>query len=205
MFRAIFEEKKRLRDAKKKPKKKKLKESEHLLVLTDADFGSVVTQAKVPMMVCFSTPWSIPSRQAKAMMVVLAEDNVGKAILAVVDVSTAPQAVHSCFVKSVPSLIVFHEGQETYRHVGANISISVLRRELKHASERERLASPESAGTWERLDVDEVMEVVEAPAAEELCSTEGDEPAFEPKKTVKKRAKKTPAPAPAPAGAEGAG
>lgn len=156
MFREwVAEQKKAKRggkDLKEKVKKKRITGSDFLLELTDASFNSAIMSDGKPVMIAFFTPWSAPSKQMKDLLLRMAETFKEKAVIALAPLDQVPEASRSCYVDASPTTIVFYQGQETWRHVGANISIVILCREVAQAHTRDRLAAPEPPREWISLD-----------------------------------------------------
>ncbi len=139
----------------KKPRKPAVTSSEFLLQLTDANFGQTVSGAEKVVLVCFTTSWCTPCKQIMSSLMSIATEFGKAAIVAEVATTTAPEAIASCKVVSVPTVIAFLEGKEIFRQVGANTSVSKLRSMIKKAPETCRmmgmepvLADPEPQIEW---------------------------------------------------------
>ena len=114
--------------------------SPYLLNLTDDTVASTVEGATKVVMLVFMVPWCTPCKQVAPTIASLATEFGDKASIATLMVETAPLAVKTFKVVSVPTFIVLYDGQETFRHTGGNFSITKARKALKHAHETERLA-----------------------------------------------------------------
>ena len=86
--------------------------------LNDANFAQEVLQASQPVLVDFWAPWCGPCRQITPVIEQLAEENQGSAKVLKVNIDENPQTAQDLNVYSIPTLIVFKDGQEARRFVG---------------------------------------------------------------------------------------
>ena len=86
--------------------------------LSDANFAQEVLQASQPVLVDFWAPWCGPCRQITPVIEQLAEENMGSAKVLKVNIDENPQTAQQLNVMSIPTLIVFKDGQEARRFVG---------------------------------------------------------------------------------------
>jgi thioredoxin 1 len=96
-----------------------------LTVVDDNNFEAEVLQAKVPVLVDFSASWCGPCQRQLPIMEKFADDNVNKVKVVKVDVDDAPNVASKFGIKSVPSIMLFNEGQKLDMRVGLT-SLSVL-------------------------------------------------------------------------------
>ncbi|HOA51956.1 MAG: thioredoxin [Thermogutta sp.] len=87
--------------------------------LTEQSFDQEVLQSDVPVLVDFWAPWCGPCRMIAPTIEQLAEEFAGQAKVCKlnVDESTAIAARYS--VTSIPTIIIFKNGQVVDRYVGA--------------------------------------------------------------------------------------
>ena len=102
----------------------------HPLTVTDADFERVVLGASIPVLVDFWAAWCGPCRMVAPVVEQLAQEFAGRALTAKLDVDANPATAQRYGVRSIPTLIFFHKGQEVERVVGAQ-AIHVLRQKLE--------------------------------------------------------------------------
>jgi thioredoxin 1 len=83
----------------------------------DNNFESEVLNSSQPVLVDFWAPWCGPCRQIAPVIEQLAGENAGVKI-GKLNVDTAPGAATSYGVTSIPTLMVFKDGQVVERFVG---------------------------------------------------------------------------------------
>lgn len=87
--------------------------------LTDADFDAEVLNAKETVLVDFWAPWCGPCRMIGPVIEELASEYEGKAKICKVNVDEAPELARRYKVVSIPCVMVFKDGQDVERLVGA--------------------------------------------------------------------------------------
>ncbi len=86
--------------------------------ITVDNFEKEVLQAAGPVLVDFWATWCGPCRMQAPVIEELAEKYEGKFKVAKVDVDANPNIAARYGVMSIPTLIVFNNGEETARRVG---------------------------------------------------------------------------------------
>ncbi len=114
----------------KRPEDKASAGDQHPLAVTDADFERVVLGASVPALVDFWAAWCGPCRMVAPIVEQLAQEYVGRAVIVKLDVDANPVTAQRYGVMSIPTLILFRNGQEADRVVGSQ-PIHVLRQKLE--------------------------------------------------------------------------
>ncbi len=89
------------------------------LTVTDADFDSEVLNSDVPVLVDFWAEWCGPCKIVGPTVEELAADYEGRLKVAKVDVDANPQAAGRFGVRSIPTLILFKNGQASETTIGA--------------------------------------------------------------------------------------
>jgi len=102
------------------------------LHVNDGDFEEVVLKSKLPVLVDFWAPWCGPCHMIAPVLEELAEEYEGRAIVAKMNVDENPTTPSSYGIMGIPTLIVFKDGVEVDRVVGA-VPKAILKEKLEKA------------------------------------------------------------------------
>ncbi len=87
--------------------------------LTDHDLEDGIFQSQEPFLVDFWAPWCGPCRALAPSLEELGSEFAGRASIAKLNVDDNPDAAERYGVRAIPTLILFKDGDEKERLVGA--------------------------------------------------------------------------------------
>ncbi len=88
------------------------------IALTTENFEREVLTSQVPVLVDFWADWCAPCRAVGPLVEALADEFDGRAIVGKVDVDAQPDLARRYDVRSIPSLLIFRDGEIRQRVVG---------------------------------------------------------------------------------------
>ncbi|MDH6223195.1 MULTISPECIES: thioredoxin family protein [Streptomyces] len=87
--------------------------------VTDADFGTEVLGAELPVLVEFTADWCPPCRQMAPVLSALAAEGAARWKVVQLDVDTSPETTNRYGVLSMPTFMLFRGGEPLRSMVGA--------------------------------------------------------------------------------------
>jgi thioredoxin 2 len=90
-----------------------------LVEADDGSFDSVVGDASLPVLVDVWAPWCGPCRQIAPAVEELSREFAGRLKVAKVNADMSPQVSRRHQVSSIPTLLLYRDGREVDRLVGA--------------------------------------------------------------------------------------
>jgi thioredoxin 1 len=108
--------------------------SEHVNEVSDSSFESDVLKSDKPVLVDFWAPWCAPCRMLAPTVEAVAEKYTGSASVVKLNVDDNPAVSQRYGIKGIPTLILFKNGKEEERVVGATSKDAISRMLDKHVS-----------------------------------------------------------------------
>ena len=93
--------------------------SENIVELVDSAFDKEVMKSEVPVLVDFWAPWCGPCRALSPVIEEISKDYEGTVKVGKVNVDDNPQTTMKFSIRSIPTLIVFKNGEVAEQIVGA--------------------------------------------------------------------------------------
>jgi thioredoxin 1 len=93
--------------------------AEQILTVSDATFEETVGASLTPVIVDFWAEWCGPCKMIAPALEEIATEHKGKLTVAKLNVDDNPDTARRFDVMSIPTLLVFQEGQPVKRLVGA--------------------------------------------------------------------------------------
>ncbi len=87
--------------------------------VTDASFKGEVLESDVPVLVDFWAPWCGPCRMVAPVVEEIAEQYQGKVKVVKLNTDENPQIASNYGIRSIPTLMIFKDGQRVDMVVGA--------------------------------------------------------------------------------------
>jgi thioredoxin 1 len=94
--------------------------------LSAATFDEVIGSASEPVLVDFWAEWCGPCKMIAPILQEIAEEQAGKIKIVKLNVDEAPDVAMKYQVMSIPTLIVFKDGEEAMKLVGARGKAQLL-------------------------------------------------------------------------------
>ncbi len=115
--------------------------SEFVNEVSDASFEADVLQSDRPVLVDFWAAWCAPCRMLAPIVEQVAEKYTGSARVVKLNVDDNPNVSQKYGIKGIPTLILFKNGKEEERVVGATSKDAISRMIDKHAASSSGVAN----------------------------------------------------------------
>jgi thioredoxin 2 len=98
------------------------------VTVTDATFLAEVEHSSLPVLVDLWAPWCGPCRSISPILEDLAAEMAGRLRVAKLNIDENPATTARFNIQSIPALLVFRDGHEVDRMVGARPKAELVRR-----------------------------------------------------------------------------
>lgn len=102
------------------------------VIVTDANFSSVVESSSLPVLLDFWAAWCGPCRMIAPIIEQLTTELSGKCVVGKLDVDQNPHTASRFGVQSIPTLLILKNGREADRLVGAQSKEAIMQRLKNH-------------------------------------------------------------------------
>ncbi|SRR6266487_5870539 len=95
--------------------------------VTDSEFEAKVLSSETPVLVDFWAEWCVPCHMVSPVVEQIGQEKGEDLNIAKLNIDDNPDATRHYGVMSIPSLLLFKEGQEVVRIVGAKPKDAIMR------------------------------------------------------------------------------
>ena len=98
----------------------------NVIPVDDETFAREVLGSKEPFLLDFTATWCGPCKVLAPIVARIADENVGRIKVGKLDIDASPETAKRLGIRGAPTLVVFKDGRESARHVGATSKEKVL-------------------------------------------------------------------------------
>ena len=101
--------------------------SEYIANLTDTTFDEIINSTSEPVVVEFWAEWCGPCKTIAPVLEEIAQEQAGNVKITKLNVDDNPASAQRFGVMSIPTMIVFRNGEAVERIVGAKPKAAIMR------------------------------------------------------------------------------
>jgi thioredoxin 1 len=95
--------------------------------LTDATFDAEISGSSTPIIVDFWAPWCGPCRMVSPVLDEIAQEHADKVTVGKLNVDENPTTAQKFGIMSIPTIILFKDGQAARKVIGARSKADFIR------------------------------------------------------------------------------
>ena len=101
--------------------------SENIREVNETNFRNVIFESEIPVLVDCWAPWCMPCRAQQPILREVAYELQGKALITSLNIEENREAAYLLNIHSIPTLVIFKDGEETKRFIGLQKADSLTR------------------------------------------------------------------------------
>lgn len=101
--------------------------SKNVIQVNDGNFDAEVLRSDQPVLVDFGATWCGPCKALAPIVATIADENVGKLKVAVIDIDASPGVAQRYGIRSAPTVLLFRGGVKKAQHVGLTSKEKLLK------------------------------------------------------------------------------
>jgi thioredoxin 1 len=92
--------------------------SENVQEVNETNFKTVVLDSDIPVLVDCWAPWCMPCRAQQPILEKVADELQDKMLITSLNIEENREAAYRLNIHSIPTLVIFNDGEETRRFFG---------------------------------------------------------------------------------------
>jgi len=101
--------------------------SENIQEVNETNFEDVVLESDIPVLVDCLAPWCTPCLTQQPILEKVADELQGKALITSLNIEENREAAYRLNIHSIPTLVIFKNGEERRRFIGLQKANSLTR------------------------------------------------------------------------------